>query len=466
MDFNELKDTIYKDDLLNRLPFAESLYNLIAKEKPILQDNDSLVVAIDAPWGTGKTYFLNLFEKTLGKLNEDNKNNFTIVKYNAWQNDDFDEPLLSLLYCLIKQQVTRKEIKEELKEQGVKLIEKVAVPVILDMIKIKTGFDADKAFKIAKDVIDVENSKTFEKYEKAIKKKDIFKSLMAKLSKDSKVIVLIDELDRCRPTYAIELLETIKHYLNVENYIFVFALDKSQLSHSIKTLYGNNMDSIGYLRRFFDYVLNFPIPNTSSYIKSLISEIELDKRKQNKLINALVYMKQAFSLSYRDMNVILNSFLVLWESVLHSQTSNHYMMEAYIFLIIIKYKYPRYFNALLEFDINDAEIDRPKYAYSTTYRVMHACHEMINKPDFYKLRIDDDLFRHLNRAKVEQTYLPNNKEDEKFFDIELIDDNDEGKVIYAKFFFLDETSSFMIGEQLSQQLEMISIEKRQLIINT
>lgn len=182
----ELKTTIFKDDLLDRMPFTEALYNLINKEEPVLQDNKSLVVAIDAPWGTGKTYFLDLFEKTLDRVNKDEENPSVIVRYNAWENDDFDDPLLSILYCLVKKQMQRKDIKSDLAKQGINIIENIAVPVILNMIKEKTGFDAQKAFEIAKGALDVEHSKSFEKYEEAMNKKKAFRDSMKTLSKKIK----------------------------------------------------------------------------------------------------------------------------------------------------------------------------------------------------------------------------------------------------------------------------------------
>ncbi|MBN2878602.1 MAG: hypothetical protein JXN65_03135, partial [Clostridia bacterium] len=358
-DFYEKVKDIYEDDLLDRPAFAEALYNLISKRKPILieeyeEDSDgerktpSLVIALDSSWGSGKTHFLNYFEKTLRKLNKTDETNFYVVRYNAWLNDDFDEPLLSILHSIIKEQQHHEDRSQELIQKGVTLFKETVLPIALDIIKNKTGFDAHRAYDIMQKTNRTEKFYTFEKYEEALGKKKKLKMAMEKFSEDKKVVVLIDELDRCRPTYAIELLETIKHYLNVKNYVFVFALDKDQLSHSIKTLYGTGMDSSGYLRRFFDYVLNFPVPCMKNFCTYSLSAIDMEPKKKQELIYDIEKLANALELSCRDMKIILNNFIILWETILDSETVNHYIMEAYIFIISLKYKFPKEYKGMLD----------------------------------------------------------------------------------------------------------------------
>ena len=74
------------------------------------------------------------------------------------------------------------------------------------------------------------------------------------------LIVMIDELDRCRPSYAVELLEVAKHLFEVEHIVFALAVNRTQLAHSIRALYGSDFDAGGYLRRFFD--VDFMLPRS------------------------------------------------------------------------------------------------------------------------------------------------------------------------------------------------------------
>ena len=80
------------------------------------------------------------------------------------------------------------------------------------------------------------------------------------------LVVVIDELDRCRPSYAVELLKAAKHLFAVDGVVFVLALNRSELSHSIGALYGGKFDATGYLRRFIDVDFRLPDPDRAAFI--------------------------------------------------------------------------------------------------------------------------------------------------------------------------------------------------------
>ena len=87
------------------------------------------------------------------------------------------------------------------------------------------------------------------------------------------MVFFVDELDRCRPTYAVELLERIKHLFEVDNIVFVLALSTGQLESSIRSLYGDGLDAPGYLRRFID--LEYPLrePAADVYSRTLFEAL-------------------------------------------------------------------------------------------------------------------------------------------------------------------------------------------------
>jgi hypothetical protein len=80
--------------------------------------------------------------------------------------------------------------------------------------------------------------------------------------------VFIDELDRCRPTYAIELLETVKHLFEIKGIVFVIATNTDQLQHSIKVVYGQGFDANRYLYRFFQRTYTLKMPDMEKFILS------------------------------------------------------------------------------------------------------------------------------------------------------------------------------------------------------
>jgi hypothetical protein len=93
------------------------------------------------------------------------------------------------------------------------------------------------------------------------------------------MFIFIDELDRCRPTYSIAMLERIKHLFDVDGVVFVLATDATQLSHSIKAVYGSEFDSKRYLQRFFSRTYKLPTPPIGSIVDALIKNGGVDKQK-------------------------------------------------------------------------------------------------------------------------------------------------------------------------------------------
>ena len=97
------------------------------------------------------------------------------------------------------------------------------------------------------------------------------------------IVFFVDELDRCRPNYAMEMLERIKHVFNVDGVVFVISTDRQQLVNSVKTLYGEGIDAEGYLRRFFDLSYQLPAPTTVLFVSMLFEQYHLDKYFKERL---------------------------------------------------------------------------------------------------------------------------------------------------------------------------------------
>jgi len=173
--------------------------------------------------------------------------------------------------------------------------------------------------------------------------------------KGGKLVIVIDELDRCKPTFAIQTLEIVKHIFDVNNMVFLFAIDIKQLSHSISSVYGQGFDSTGYLCRFFDYIAKMPAPDIKPYIEEKLKEIEnipdnkeFSHRKKdydfcvNILADFLYDIYMAFDFSLRDLDTVIQSYKIMLNSFL----KEYHMVAAhmiYVFCIALKYKKPRLF---------------------------------------------------------------------------------------------------------------------------
>jgi Cdc6-like AAA superfamily ATPase len=193
----------------------------------------------------------------------------------------------------------------------------VATVGVLDMEKDYEKIIADFSGDITGDLIDKFN----EKSQAITQFKEVIKKVLDNLPNDQKnLIIFIDELDRCRPTYAIELLERIKHLFDIERLVFILSTDTEQLSHSICAVYGNDFDAKKYLNRFIDLDYSLKEPDLRKYIQwhfenSLINDYHKkrqygEQNKKNLLINLIFFFARRFNLKLRDVNLLMTRVLL------------------------------------------------------------------------------------------------------------------------------------------------------------
>ena len=269
------KDDPFKNDLLGRKESVEVLTHLVGSlEGPC-------ALAVDAAWGSGKTTFLRIWAQYL------RNQEFPVVEFNAWETDFAGDPFVSLSTELTeglpsftdntvatKINNTRKVAKEVIRRAVPGLI-RVATAGILDvnpLLEKELGHALASAAE-----------KRLSDYQEAQKSIKIFRRVLqdmagtvSKSRGNRPLIVVIDELDRCRPSYAVELLEVAKHLFAVDRIIFVLAVNRSELAHSIKALYGGDFDAVGYLRRFFDVDFRLPDPERKAFIGAMLDAIGID----------------------------------------------------------------------------------------------------------------------------------------------------------------------------------------------
>lgn len=231
---------------------------------------DGFVLAINNEWGTGKTTFVKMWQQQL--KNE----GFQSIYFNAWENDFDINPLVALMSELESlANAKNNKVFKSVVEKGAVLIKNVA-PAILKAV-------ADKYLdsKVITDAIENTTKATTEILEKEIreytaKKKTIgeFRKELERFVKQADnskpLIFIVDELDRCRPNYSVEVLEQIKHFFSVPGIVFVLSIDKKHLASSVKGFYGSEqIDSDEYLRRFIDLEYSIPRPSTKEYTRYL-----------------------------------------------------------------------------------------------------------------------------------------------------------------------------------------------------
>ncbi len=272
--------TPWKDpeDLLDRGKYAVFLTGyLSSKERPF-------VLNLNANWGMGKTYFLSHWKESIKSLHP-------TVYVNAWETDFSDDPLLAVISDIHQQlsdylPAEQKSVDKFIKyvKGGGRFVRSLAPVIARGLVHKALGEEAGKE---ALDTLSMAADDLAKVAEKSIglllkdhveKKHSIkeFKESLKILVKDvterelkPPLFLFIDEMDRCRPTYAIELLEIVKHLFSVDGIVFIFATDSDQLQHSVRAIYGNDFDGGEYLRRFFDQEYILPLPDYGSYCRAL-----------------------------------------------------------------------------------------------------------------------------------------------------------------------------------------------------
>jgi hypothetical protein len=309
----------------------------------------SYVLNIDAAWGQGKSFFLSRFGRML------RTDGFLVAEVNAWQDDHADDPLLSVMDAidqavapLVAHEKLARDRWNEAKRAGAAIAVAAAKGATIQIAKkligsgmeeistiLSTGIPgmpdkaADDLAKSLGDIVDQqgkallatfpEGKKTIAKFRQNLKE---FLDVATLKNHQLPLFVLIDELDRCRPPFAIAMLERMKHLFEIDQVVFVVATDTVQLSHSIGAVYGGGFNSEGYLSRFFNRTYYFNRVSKRDFIEGLFTEMPIDAAKISLPANLdlgayLTGGFDFFGLPLRDIKQvydILRSVATAWNS--------------------------------------------------------------------------------------------------------------------------------------------------------
>jgi hypothetical protein len=265
MDITTL--TFDQRDEFNRKAIAGKTISLLTS------DIEVSPLIIDGDWGTGKSEFCHKLINLMKVCHPDHQ----LIYVDAYKADHVDEPLLTLLAEIMKlvpkglqQKSFVKKILPTLKF-GLKAGAKGAVSHLLKQDFADTVDDFDKVIAQASDkIIDSSVESLLKGHVEASKNLEALQSALTELAKDKPITIFVDELDRCRPNYAVAILETIKHVFDVENVQFVLVTNSTQLRASINHCYGSEVDAQRYLDKFVGF--SFVLPEViQSHNKQLVA---------------------------------------------------------------------------------------------------------------------------------------------------------------------------------------------------
>ena len=267
-------------DLLDRQPFIDrviEIANMLADNKK------NACYAINGGWGVGKTYALGMFENQVRNYGQEGTTlgKFLVLHYNCWQYDYYEEPLIAIVSAMmdaIDEQVCL--LPSEKKEEIKAALREIAKDLLNDANRFiikKTGINIRKYvtfWKAAKEEAEkkVREDYQFDTYFDFKKKLIKLKDTIASLAKDQTVIFVVDELDRCLPEYTVKILERLHHlFEGIPNVQVILSIDRSQLEHVVKQIYGVRTNVRRYLDKFIHFEIALPIGSMNEYSNSYFS---------------------------------------------------------------------------------------------------------------------------------------------------------------------------------------------------
>ena len=354
-------------DIFNRKDFGDRLYNLISNS------DENLVLALDAQWGEGKSTFIKMWSNQNKHVQEPP---LETIYFDAFENDYQKDPFLALaseIYELLDDKIEAK--KEEFKDKASQVFKTFSRGVIKAGIRVGTaglidGTVLDEAEKdLSKLVSDQVDTAIASKFESSKLDKMALKNFKAFLSdiavnhtEGKRIVFVIDELDRCRPDFALDLLENIKHLFSVPGVTFFLVMNRHQLEESVKCRYGAGIDSVTYLQKFINVWLALPRSSGkyqqddgAQYLKSAINSMAgTGEVKNTASLNMLKCLVKHLKPSFRDIERILTYFAIIENS--RNEPMNEFYQDMMAVVCFVKVMNPRLLDAVMNKRAGSSEL--------------------------------------------------------------------------------------------------------------
>ena len=330
-------------DIFVRKEFGERL------AKQLTQTDDEFVVALDAGWGEGKSTFIKMWK---GYVTHHREQKIRTIYFDAFSNDYQKDPFVALaaeIYDLLKDNSTK--IKDDfitkagaaanaLARGAVKIAVRVGTNGVLDGSVIDS-VKTDVAELVANQVDEVFASrlKNSSKDKKALKD---FREYLEDFAKEQgggqPIVFVIDELDRCRPDFALELMEQIKHLFSVRGITFLLVMNRAQMEESIKTKYGI-VDASKYLQKFVHLWLAMPrkagknVDHGVMYVDHVMKSMLMPHERFiiPEATGLIVELVRTFKPSFREIERMLSYFALIQNSGRNGNYhTNYQLMLAFI----------------------------------------------------------------------------------------------------------------------------------------
>lgn len=264
-------------DKIGREEIVDKICGLVGS----LKKDKNFCLAINGAWGSGKSFVLGLIEEKLSKRQE-----YIIIKYDAWENTFYSDPLIAILSCVLdgledklsKMKGYGKVATDFGKKKGKEIVDKLSesggkIGFIAKIIK--EIFEVIPDLKNVSLVTDTKNNQLeiFKSYKSLLNQiKGLLNKLTEKVfvsNEQTKLVILVDEIDRCLPDEQLKILERLHHLFDVKNCAVIVTMNQTCVAKTVKTIYG--IDGYEYLRKFFNFTFRLDT-SANEYLKNLLEE--------------------------------------------------------------------------------------------------------------------------------------------------------------------------------------------------
>ncbi|WP_205951071.1 P-loop NTPase fold protein [Pantoea stewartii] len=357
-------------DIFTRINLFRNLINLCDNSP-----EENLVIALDDQWGEGKTSFVKMMK---GQIEKDYSDKFNAIYFDAFECDYHSDPFISIsaeFYSLINKPESK---LDGFKDTFINITKRVGAAALIGGLKAVINTTSaglisgdkliDATVNAGKDISDNLTGSLEEYIKKKIttaseEKEDIskFREILSKMHEESnkKTIFIIDELDRARPDYSLDLLEKIKHLFSVKGVIFILVMNRTQFEKCIEKRYGN-IDSRMYLNKFINFFFTLPkikqhdITRVNYYTKTTIYSYMSRLLSSNNVIEVggvihktLCYLLDVNGCSLRECERCLSLLSIFKPSTGFINYYNEYS-SSLAFVIFLKVYNPKLLDSFIE----------------------------------------------------------------------------------------------------------------------
>lgn len=408
----------FEKDALERQKFADLLISLSAGLASATVLPAGRVIAVDAPWGSGKSWIA----KKLPDHFKDSNQIGACVYVDAFEFDYHQDPFAVVTSAILANYKTETAAAKSLKDAAVAIL-KVTLPAVgKGLVKAGinyAGFDekiVDSMENAGEAASDKAISNMLDTFSKTSETTSAFKAKLEALVKtnteQAPLVVVIDELDRCRPSFALEMLERVKHLFDVPNVVFIFFVHTPALHSAICKTYGEGINPAEYLRKFIAITIGLPVAENAvhtsfdieehfkKFLNSQYPESNQIPTTERQFREAVTVYASLFHATFRD----IENVMLIWQ-LLKLQNKNFGLIIAY--LLFIRIKNPDQFNLLKNKNISAYELELQRLADPSNYESRYVGYMR----DLFIYCLDPKIFEKSDSLTMKKITMHNSERD-------------------------------------------------------